>query len=168
MTYMKNLFLLLMAISSLYSCSQDSNKQFSEQSLTEKLVTTDMQHVTFGEILKKHHGETVVIEVWASWCGDCLKAMPKWKALQEKHPEVSYVLLSVDKTAEAWKTALDKYELSGDHYWVEEGMKGSFGKAIDIDWIPRYIIVDKTGKVVTYRAIETDFDQIDNTLNTLK
>jgi hypothetical protein len=38
---------------------------------------------------------------------------------------------------------------------------------IDLDWIPRYIIVDKTGKIV-YRAIETDFDKINETLAALK
>jgi hypothetical protein len=34
--------------------------------------------------------------------------------------------------------------------------------------IPRYIIVDKTGKIVLYRAIETDFDKINETLAALK
>jgi hypothetical protein len=37
-----------------------------------------------------------------------------------------------------------------------------------IYWIPRYIIVDKTGKIVLYRAIETDFDKINETLAALK
>lgn len=157
-----------MAISSLSSCSQDGDKQFSDASLTEKLITTADQEIAFGDILKKHKGETVVIEVWASWCSDCIKAMPKWKALQEKHPDVSYVLLSVDRTTEAWKVGIDKHKLEGDHYYIPDGMKGSFGKAIDIDWIPRYIIVDKTGKVATYRAIETDFENIDNTLTKIK
>jgi hypothetical protein len=32
----------------------------------------------------------------------------------------------------------------------------------------RYIIVDKTGKIVLYRAIETDFDKINETLAALK
>lgn len=156
-----------MAIS-LSSCSQDSEKQFSEESLSEKLVTLNNDEISFGEILKKHEGKTVVIEVWASWCSDCIKAMPKWKALQEKHSDVSYVLLSVDRDSESWKVGIDKHELEGDHYWIPDGMKGTFGKTIDIDWIPRYIIVDKTGKVATYRAIETDFDQIDKTLTQIK
>ena len=51
---------------------------------------------------------------------------------------------------------------------MNDGMKGVFGKAIDLDWIPRYIIVDKTGKIVLYRAIETDFDKINETLKSLK
>jgi hypothetical protein len=47
-------------------------------------------------------------------------------------------------------------------------MKGAFGKAIDLDWIPRYIILDKTGKIIIYRAIETDFEQINNTIKNTK
>jgi hypothetical protein len=51
---------------------------------------------------------------------------------------------------------------------AKDQMKGVFAKAIDLDWIPRYIIVDKTGKIVLYRATETDFEQINTTLKELK
>jgi hypothetical protein len=51
---------------------------------------------------------------------------------------------------------------------ANDQQQGVFGSAIDLDWIPRYIIVDKTGKIVLYRAIETDFDKINETLAALK
>jgi hypothetical protein len=47
-------------------------------------------------------------------------------------------------------------------------MKGAFGRSIDLDWIPRYIIINKKGEIELYRAIETEFDKIDATLKTLK
>jgi hypothetical protein len=43
-------------------------------------------------------------------------------------------------------------------------MKGEFGKSIDLDWIPRYIVIDEKGKIIIYRAIETDFEKIDQAL----
>jgi hypothetical protein len=46
-------------------------------------------------------------------------------------------------------------------------MKGTFAKAIDLNWIPRYIIVDKTGKIALYNAIETDFEKINTLLKKL-
>jgi hypothetical protein len=49
-----------------------------------------------------------------------------------------------------------------------EGMKGAFGQSIDLDWIPRYMVIDKEGTVVIYRATETDFEKINATLNNLK
>jgi hypothetical protein len=73
----------------------------------------------------------------------------------------------MDKTADKWKAGIEKHEIKGDHYMANDQMKGVFGKAIDLDWIPRYIIIDKKGKIVRYRAIETDFAAIDETLKSL-
>ncbi len=55
---------------------------------TNKFESTEIQKVR--EILKKHQGKVTVIEVWASWCSDCVKAMPKLKELQANHPDVDY------------------------------------------------------------------------------
>ncbi|MDX6181582.1 TlpA disulfide reductase family protein [Flavobacterium sp. Fl-77] len=164
---MKQIALLLFAVIT-FSCSQAQKTNFSKEALSQKLLATDDSQVTFKNILKKYKGKTLVIEVWASWCGDCVKAMPKVKELQASHPEASYLFLSADKTADKWKIGIEKHELKGDHFMMNDGMKGVFGKAIDLDWIPRYIIVDKTGKIVLYRAIETDFDKINETLSSLK
>jgi hypothetical protein len=72
----------------------------------------------------------------------------------------------MDKSFEKWNEGIKKHEVEGDHYWVndEKGMKGSFGQSIDLDWIPRYIVVNKEGSVDLYRAIEKDFDKITKAL----
>ena len=142
--------------------------EFSEKALAETLLTTDGKQVKFQDILKKQKGKTTVIEVWASWCGDCVKAMPKLKELQASNPKVSYVFISMDKTADKWKEGIEKHQLNGLHFMANDGMKGAFGTAIDLDWIPRYIIIDKTGKIVVYRAIETDFAKIDEAIKKLQ
>lgn len=132
------------------------------------MLSDDGSQVAFQNILKKHKGKTLLIEVWASWCGDCVKAMPKIKEVQANNPEVSYVFISMDKTADKWKLGIEKHEIKGDHFMANDQMKGIFAKAIDLDWIPRYIVVDKTGTIVLYRAIETDFDLINETLKKIK
>ncbi len=165
---MKQIALVVIAFIT-FSCSQAQKTSFSKEALSEKLLGTDNSQTTFKNILKKYKGKTLVIEVWASWCGDCVKAMPKLKELQANNPDVSYLFISADKTAEKWKAGIEKHELNkGDHYMMNDGMKGLFGKAIDLDWIPRYIIVDKKGNIALYRAIETDFAKIDETLKGLK
>jgi thiol-disulfide isomerase/thioredoxin len=164
---MKKMSLLVAILLLSVSSTEAQEKKFSEESLTTKLKTPENAEISFKKILKKHHGKVTVIEVWASWCGDCVKAMPKVKEMQANNPNVDYVFISMDKAADKWKTGIEKHELIGDHYWAIDGMKGEFGKSIDLDWIPRYIIIDKDGKVITYRAIETDFDTINETLKTL-
>jgi hypothetical protein len=49
-----------------------------------------------------------------------------------------------------------------------DGMKGIFGKSIDLNWIPRYMVVDKKGKIALFRAIEADDTKLIETLKTLK
>ena len=159
-----NKILVFLFVVTSFSCSQAQKNSFSKEALSEKLLSTDGSQVAFEDILNQYKGKTLVIEVWASWCGDCVKAMPKIKELQAKNPDVAYLFISMDRTAEAWKTGIEKHELKGNHFMANDQMKGVFGKAIDLDWIPRYIILDKTGKIVLYRAIETDFEKINSVL----
>ncbi len=165
---MKNIFLTVIIAFAVTSCGKEQKDEFAPESLSAELTSLEGEKITFQEILQNMRGETILIEVWASWCGDCVKAMPKLKELQQAHPDVSYMFVSMDKTIEAWKAGIEKHELEGVHYWVPDGMQGTWGKATDIDWIPRYIIIDKNGAIATYRAIETDFDQINTTLNSIK
>ena len=165
---MKKTVLCIVAIVVAFAFSNAQNDTFSEKALSKKLITPENKEVSFKSILKKHSGKVTVIEVWASWCGDCVKAMPKVKEMQANNPNVDYVFISMDKAFDKWQAGIEKHNLKGDHYWATEGMKGEFGKSIDLDWIPRYIILDKKGKIVIYRAIETDFDKINEQLKKLE
>lgn len=164
---MKKIVVLFIAFVS-FSCSQAQKTEFSTVALKERIMSMEGQQVAFKDVLKKHKGKTLVIELWASWCGDCVKAMPKLKELQASHPEANYVFISMDKTVDKWKAGVEKHGIIGDHYMANDQMKGVFAKAIDLDWIPRYIIIDKKGKIVRYRAIESDFALIEESLNALK
>lgn len=168
---MKKIIALSFICCSLFSCAQgEVPTEFTNASLNEKVTDLNGKEMKFSEVLKNQKGKVTVIEFWASWCSDCVKAMPKVKAMQAANPEVSYVFISLDKAFDKWKSGIEKHELSGEHYWIndEKGMKGNFGKSIDLDWIPRYMIIDKAGKISIYRAIETDFEKIQATLNSLK
>lgn len=165
---MKNSITLIIFGIFINSCSIAQKKEFSKETLSKSLISTDNSEVLFSDILTKNKGKVTVIEVWASWCSDCVKAMPKVKEMQKNNPNVNYVFISMDKTHEKWLNGIKKHELIGSHYMATDGMKGEFGNSIDLDWIPRYIILDKKGKIVIYRAIETDFDKINSTLKELK
>lgn len=143
------------------SCSQDK-KEFTQEALTHSLLTIEGTETTLQSVIDANRGKTIVIDVWASWCGDCIKGLPLVKALQEqtKNDEVVYVFLSVDRKQESWKNAIEKRNIEGAHYFVPTGMKGAFGKAIDLDWIPRYMVVGKDGKLKLYRAIKANDSKI--------
>ena len=146
------------------SCSNAQKTEFPKEALSAVLLATDGGQIAFNNILKSHKGKTLLIEVWASWCVDCVKSMPKLHKLRTNNPDVDFLFISMDKTTEQWKEGIAKYDLKGEHLIAKDQMNGIFAKAIDLDWIPRYIVVDKSGKIVLYRATETDFDQINATL----
>ena len=156
-----------MLISTL-GCAQKEEASFKKEGLENVMVTNENKPITFAEILKKYEGKTIVIDVWASWCSDCVKGMPKVKELQEKNPEVTFLFISMDKSYESWLKGIEKYEVRGEHYLTADGMKGVFGKSIDLDWIPRYMVVDKTGKIALYKVIEADDEKLIKTLESLK
>lgn len=164
----KKLFALTALLISTMGCAQKEETNFRKEALSNAMVTVENEPIEFAEILKKYEGKTIVIDVWASWCSDCIKGMPKLKELQVKYPDAIYLFISMDKTYEAWKNGIEKYDVNGEHYLTSDGMKGVFGKSIDLNWIPRYMVVDKTGKIALYNVIEADDEKLIKTLESLK
>lgn len=166
---MKKLLLLPILLLALIATSHAQETTFETAGLENKMIALDGKEIAFKDILQKYKGKTIVIDVWASWCPDCIKGMPKVKELQaEFQKNTVYLFLSLDKNADAWKKGIEKYEVKGEHYLVTDGMKGIFGKSIKLDWIPRYMIVDKKGKIVLYKAIVADDEKLITTLKNLK
>lgn len=166
---MKNIVAMaLMLFLSIACTNAQTPKEFAKESLDYKMVSPEGQEITFKDVLKKYKGKTIVIDVWASWCPDCIKGMPKVVNLQQQFTDVVYLFISADKTPEAWKKGIEKYNVNGEHYLLTDGMKGAFGKSIKLDWIPRYMVVDKKGKIALFKAIEADDENLITTLKTLK
>lgn len=142
---------------------------FNQVALQTNFVTTQGDNVTLKDILDKVKGSPALIDIWATWCPDCIKAMEPASELKKQFPNTKYIYLSLDKTNEKWIEGIEKYNLQGENYFLSDtkGMKGDFGKSIDLNWIPRYIVVDKDSNIVLYRATEKSFDQIKETLTKL-
>ena len=97
-----------------------NDKKFSSVTLNKEFDDVAANKISFKNILEKHKGSPIVIDVWASWCPDCIKGFPELKNLQQKHPKAAYVFLSLDKTKDKWTEAIKKYDLKGDHYYLNE------------------------------------------------
>ncbi|WP_159802133.1 TlpA disulfide reductase family protein [Flavobacterium sp. MK4S-17] len=166
---MKKILLLPLLLVSLASCSQDSPTAFTPETLAAKMTSVDGKELTFKEVLEKHKGKVVVIDVWASWCPDCKKGMPKVHDLQKQFPNVDYVFLSYDRYDDKWKQGIESFGTKGDNYHVGTNMKkGAFSEGIKLDWIPRYMVVDKNGKIALFKAIEADDKKLIATLKKLQ
>ncbi|MDO6758729.1 TlpA disulfide reductase family protein [Tamlana sp. 2_MG-2023] len=162
---MKKIVYLLVILLSFTSCNAQTPTKFTQAALNDTFLSLEGKSVALKDILKAHQGKDVVIDIWASWCSDCIKGMPKVKALQEKHPDVAYVFLSLDRKLDAWKNGIKKYKVEGEHYYLENGKKSAFGDFVNIDWIPRYMVVDAEGNIKLFKAVEADDKNIEHILN---
>lgn len=152
----KKMNTILIILLTIFSCNTEVPTQFSQEAMEDTFITLEGNNIQFKDILKQHEGKKIVIDVWASWCRDCIKGMPKVKDLQEKYPDAAYVFLSLDKKQGAWKKGIEKHKIKGSHYYMQSGWDGALGKFLDLDWIPRYMVVDAQGNIKLFKAIKAD------------
>ena len=159
---MKKIFALLVVCLVLTSCEAQTKTEFTKEALENVMTTIDNKPITFEEIMNKYKGQTIFIDVWASWCSDCIKGLPKLKAVQSQFPEVVYLFLSLDRIGkeEAWKNGIEKFGIEGEHYWFNADWKNDFTNYIGLNWIPRYMLIDREGKIAHYYAIHADDAQM--------
>lgn len=149
----------------LVGCNLETPTEFSKEALSEEFYTEDDSKITFEKVLKQNLGNKIVIDIWASWCRDCLVALPRTKMLQEKYPEAVFLFLSVDKNKEAWKNGIKKNQIKGLHYNLPNGMDtGNLVGFLDLGWIPRYLVIDENGKIVLFKATKAIDRRIEDAL----
>jgi thiol-disulfide isomerase/thioredoxin len=151
----KKIFIILILIG-LWSCNKEVPTQFSDEALNEIFIAVTGEEVTFQSILEAHKGKTIVIDIWATWCRDCIEEMPRIKSLQKETTDVDYVFLSLDRTIKSWKKGIETYNLKGDHYFMPSGWDGPFVDFIDLDWISRYMVIGPEGNIKLFKAIKVN------------
>jgi thiol-disulfide isomerase/thioredoxin len=102
-------------------------------------------------------GKVVYVDVWATWCGPCRAELPHKKRVQEHfkgNPNIVFVGISTDapKDIQKWKDFVVANELSPPqlHGNIEGPMH--IGRLYDITGIPRFLLFDKQGNIVSAEA----------------
>lgn len=139
---------------------------FPDSVLQATLTTVEGEKVLFSEVLDKLQGQTTVLWFWASWCGDSHADIPKLKKLQKKLKDknMAFLLLSKDENHESWKDYLSQLTIAGQHYRLAPGEAEALMHFIDLDWIPRYVVLDEKGKVVVDKAVQGKDKKLKNAL----
>ncbi len=110
---------------------------------------------SFKELIAKQAGNLVVVDCWASWCMPCRRELPQSLAYEKefKSKKVSFIFLSTDEDLSNWKKALPVVKLTGKpNSLVLLGQAGKiFSDKYQIDAIPRYLLFDKQGNLLSYK-----------------
>lgn len=139
------------------------NLRFQNSRITDKdyhILTCDSTITSLEDAVKPFKGKVVYIDVWATWCGPCLKEFQYLPTLKEKahNMDVVYLYISIDRPEERkkWEKTIAYHQLKGYHLLVNEKLGKSLytelGNERQILSIPCFVIIDKTGKIAIRHA----------------
>lgn len=106
-------------------------------------------------------GKYVYFDIWATWCGPCIREIPSLKKVEKQFEgkNIEFVSISVDegrgykgdKSAAyaGWKKMVAEKELGGIQLMADNGFKSDFIQKYKINGIPRFILVDPEGNIVS-------------------
>lgn len=110
-------------------------------------------------------GKYIVLDFWGTWCGYCLKGIPKMKEYYSKYKDqIEFISIDCRDSKQAWLKAIAKYDLNWVNLFAEnEKITDEYG----IKGYPTKIIIDKEGKIVLKTTGEIDefYDKLDELLN---
>lgn len=106
--------------------------------------------------LKDFRGKAVYVDTWATWCGPCRAELPSLKKLEESYKDdnrIAFVSISIDeeKDTQKWLDFIKKEELGGTQLHVA-GWDNDYIKYYKIKGIPRFLLIDQEGNLVTSDA----------------
>ena len=95
-------------------------------------------------------GRCVVLDFFATWCGDCRKDLPEMKKLFQKYDMegVEFIGISFDTDSEVLQNFMDKEQI---HWRVLSELKkmkdAQMAQDYHIQWIPTMYLLDTEGRV---------------------
>lgn len=109
------------------------------------LELADFRNVqTFSQ--EDFQGRITIVDLWATWCGPCLSAIPSNNALQEKYADQGVTVLGV--TTSNGQEQLDRILADHPiHYPLAKDPKQKTLAAWKASFFPTYYVVDRDGIV---------------------
>ncbi len=121
--------------------------------------------------LKDLRGSYIYIDVWATWCGPCKYEIPYLAKVEKAYhgKNIKFVSISIDrlKDEQKWRDMIVKESLSGVQLLADNEIDSKFVASYYIQGIPRFIVLDKEGKIINSDAPRPSEPELLDLLNGL-
>lgn len=124
------------------------------QKMEAKQEQIELQETDLSGLFAQTKGCFTVIELWASWCGPCVKIAPDVEEFQTKYPDILFLSISADaaasKAEQFWKQyppPKQKWRLKA---WSLEGLSTEY-KTIGATFpgkIPYFVVLSPEGTLL--------------------
>jgi thiol-disulfide isomerase/thioredoxin len=108
----------------------------------------DLDDIRFK--LSDYRGKVVLLVFWASWCGPCMNAVPREKALVERFKGRPFVLVGVngDGSKSSATKAVADHQIFWRSFWNgKEGPGGPIAVAWNVRGWPTVYVLDQQGAI---------------------
>lgn len=136
-----------------------------------QLYDQDMQQVDFNELMRTLEGNVVYIDVWASWCVPCKAAMPLAEKIRDQYKDkpVVFLYLAFSDKEKPWKEDVHRFSLNGQNAksYMIASPESDWVNNMQINTIPRYILYDKKGELISRNAPSPEDSKLFELLDSL-
>tara|TARA_Y100001970_G_C14172783_1_gene825130 strand:- start:275 stop:1675 length:1401 start_codon:yes stop_codon:yes gene_type:complete len=119
--------------------------------------------------LESLKGKLLYIDVWATWCGPCIKEMPYLRTLVGDYigKKIEFVSISIDSKNdyEKWRKMVIEKNIGGIQLYNSDGLESEFMKAFSVSIIPRFMMIDNNGNIITGNAPRPSSSNVRNYIN---
>lgn len=122
-------------------------------------MTLDGHPIKLSDMKGKH----VYIDVWATWCGPCLREQPALFELEGKYKNsknLAFMGVSIDSDKAKWSKMVSEKDMKGEQIYTEGAWKSAICTEYLIKGIPRFILVDREGNIINSDAPRPSSDII--------
>jgi thiol-disulfide isomerase/thioredoxin len=119
--------------------------------------------------LSDFYGNNVVLFLTGTWCGPCKKEIPFFEQMIQANTDenLTFIYISLENNNEKkWKESIVQKKLHGVNLYAEGQMKCAELKELNINYVPRFILIDKNGFLVDGNA-NAPSDGLDEQINML-
>ena len=103
--------------------------------------------------LEDYKGKVVYIDLWASWCGPCKVEMPFLKEIYTEYRDKNIEFISIAINDVAGRKFRMDFIKELQLTWLQLEDENSFVKKnYKVTTIPRFILIDKKGKIIDFDA----------------
>lgn len=102
----------------------------------------------------KYEGYVLYIDFWSTGCGSCYLSFLSTPEIKNKlkGKKIAFIYLCAHCNKTRWEKDIEEFNITGENILLSQDQYTSLFKTFNIVGVPKYIIIDKNGKIVNDRA----------------